>query len=96
MLDFHVDPEAIAIAATLAAVGQDWDLSEELWARVVGQGFTPAGYLAESPLLAPLRERASFGPVLDEARTRQRIAASVFVRAGGPHLLGVTPELHAP
>lgn len=93
MIEFHVDPEAIAIAAMLAAVCKAWDLSLELWNRVVFAGFTPAGLLARSPLLAPLRADPAFAPILAEARTRQRIAATVFTRAGGPDLLGVTPAL---
>lgn len=93
MIEFHVDPEAIAIAAMLAAVGEAWDLSLELWNRVVFAGFTPAGLLARSPLLAPLHDHPAFAPILAEARTRQRIAATVFTRAGGPDLLGVTPAL---
>jgi TolB-like protein len=93
MLDFHVDPEAIAIAATLATVGNDLDFAEELWARVVRAGFTPAGLLAHSPVFAPLRERPGFAGVLAEARVRQRIAASMFTRSGGPELLGVAPVL---
>jgi tetratricopeptide (TPR) repeat protein len=93
ILAFHIDPEAIAIAAMLAAVGQEWEFSEELWGRIIRAGFTPAGFLVHNPLLAPLRERPSFAPVIAEARTRQRIAASIFARSGGPELLGVTPTL---
>ncbi len=93
MLAFHVDPEAIAIAATLATVGGGWEMAHELWARVVRAGFTPTGLLVHSPLLAPLRARPGFDAVIAEARVRQRIAATVFARGGGPELLGVTPVL---
>jgi serine/threonine-protein kinase len=94
MIELHVDPEAIAIAALLAAYGGAWDLSLTLWERVVREGFTPVDLLAHDPMLAPLREFPAFAALIAAARERQRLGSAVFAHNGGPALLGVTPALN--
>jgi TolB-like protein/tetratricopeptide (TPR) repeat protein len=93
MIEAHLDPEAIAIAALLASHAGEWDLALALWTRVVRDGFTPVGLLARDPLMAPLRAMPGYAAVIAEARDRQRLAAAVFGRGGGPELLGIVPVL---
>ena len=80
------------LARYLARVGRTDHALATLRGSVEG-GFTCAAFLARDPWLDSLRATRQFRAILDDAASRQRTAARVFVEAGGERLLGLVPAL---
>jgi hypothetical protein len=84
----HSDPEALFMyGACQARVGDAVRALPTLVASVEG-GFTVPEALRGHPWLAPLRDWAAFGPLVERADAARREAEEAFREAGGPSLLG--------
>jgi serine/threonine protein kinase/tetratricopeptide (TPR) repeat protein len=64
------------------------DLAIETLGFLVDRGFVPYHTFLQHTWLEPLRHRAEFITVLEQAKTRYRKAQTAFLQAGGEALLG--------
>jgi TolB-like protein/Tfp pilus assembly protein PilF len=85
----HVDPEALFLYGTILLRLGVVDRGLEIIAGAVTAGFTPASTLAQHHAFGAVRDRASFGAIVGEARARMQAAQMKFVGAGGPFLVGL-------
>jgi len=82
------DPEALFMYAGVQARFGDTARALARLTSAVEGGFTVPEALRGHPWLAPLRDSAAFGPLVERAETARREAEEAFREAGGPSLLG--------
>jgi hypothetical protein len=86
------DPEAVFLHGTVAALLGADSRALAMIANSVNDGLAPVFPMERAAVLERLRRDPDFAKPLDRARQRRQIALAVFVRGGGPELLGISPD----
>jgi non-specific serine/threonine protein kinase len=89
--DARTDPETFLYIARHLALIEQTERAVQVLFHVIEKGFVCAATIENDPCFASLHSSPGYDQLLTLAQLRQREAHQIFLDAGGPELLNLTP-----